>query len=123
MAAAGLDRGIVSKAGESNLSVRAGAFDDATEQRVRDALTAHGGGEVQRLRDDQVGPSLGAELRDKALLALGIALAAQMAYLSLRFPWRWGAAAVLAMAHDVVVLVGVFAWLGKPVDGVSWRRC
>ncbi len=116
--AAGLDRGIVSKVGEGNLSVRAGAFDDAAEQRVRDALTARGGGDVQRLRDDKVGPSLGAELRNKALLALGIALAAQMAYLSLRFPWRWGAAAVLAMAHDVVILIGVFAWLGKPVDGV-----
>ena len=118
VAAAGLERGIVSEVGEGNLSVRAGAFDDATEQRVRDALTARGGGDVQRLRDDKVGPSLGAELRNKALLALGIALAAQMAYLSLRFPWRWGAAAVLAMTHDVVVLVGVFAWLGKPVDGV-----
>jgi len=118
VAAAGLERGIVSQVGAGNLSVRAGAFDDATEQRVRDALTARGGGDVQRLRDDKVGPSLGAELRNKALLALGIALAAQMAYLSLRFPWRWGAAAVLAMTHDVVVLVGVFAWLGKPVDGV-----
>ena len=118
VAAAGLERGIVSKVGEGNLSVRAGAFDDATEQRVRDALTARGGGDVQRFRDDKVGPSLGTELRNKALLALGIALAAQMAYLSLRFPWRWGAAAVLAMTHDVVILVGAFAWLGKPVDGV-----
>ncbi|MGX6608450.1 protein translocase subunit SecD [Micromonosporaceae bacterium Da 78-11] len=115
---AGLDRGIVSQVGAGNLSVRAGVFDDATEQRVRDALTARGGGEVQLLRDDKVGPSLGAELRDKALLALGIASAAQMAYLSVRFPWRWGAAAVLAMAHDGVILVGVFAWLGKEVDGV-----
>ncbi|MBM2619345.1 protein translocase subunit SecD [Actinoplanes sp. LDG1-06] len=118
VAAAGLDRAVVSEVGDGNLSVRAGAFDDATEQHVRDALTAHGGGDVQRLRDDRVGPSLGAELRNKALLALGIALAAQMAYLSLRFPWRWGAAAVLAMAHDVVILIGAFAWLGKPVDGV-----
>jgi SecD/SecF fusion protein len=49
---------------------------------------------------------------------VGVALAAQLAYLSLRFPWRWGAAAVLAMAHDVVILIGLFAWLGKPVDGV-----
>jgi SecD/SecF fusion protein len=118
VAAAGLERGIVSKVGEGNLSVRAGAFDDATEQRVRDALKARGAGDVQRLRDDKIGPSLGAELRNKALLALGIALAAQLAYLSLRFPWRWGAAAVLAMTHDVAILVGVFAWLGKPVDGV-----
>ncbi|MCO8276256.1 protein translocase subunit SecD [Actinoplanes sp. TRM 88003] len=117
-AAVGLDRGIVSQVGDGNISVRAGAFDDDTEQRLRAALAERGGGEVERLRDDQVGPSLGAELRDKALLALGIALTAQLAYLSLRFPWRWGAAAVLAMVHDVVILIGAFAWLGKPVDGV-----
>ncbi|MBU2667260.1 protein translocase subunit SecD [Actinoplanes bogorensis] len=115
---AGLDRAVVNEVGEGKFSVRAGAFDDTTEQHVRDSLTAHGAGEVQRQRDDTVGPSLGAELRNKAVLALGIALTAQLAYLSLRFPWRWGAAAVLAMAHDVVILIGAFAWLGKPVDGV-----
>ena len=115
---AGLGQAVVNQVGDGNVSVRAGAFDDATEQRIRDTLAAGGGGDVQLLRDDKVGPSLGAELRDKALLALGVALAAQLAYLSLRFPWRWAAAAVLAMAHDVVILIGVFAWLGKPVDGV-----
>jgi SecD/SecF fusion protein len=114
---AGLDRAVVTQVGQGNVSVRAGAFDDTTEQRVRDSLAATGG-DVQRVRDDKVGPSLGAELRDKALLAVAIALGAQMAYLSMRFPWRWSAAVVLAMAHDVVILIGVFAWLGKPVDGV-----
>jgi SecD/SecF fusion protein len=73
---------------------------------------------VRLVRDDKVGPSLGAELRDKALLAVAIALGAQLAYLSVRFPWRWSGAAVLAMRHNAVILVGVFAWLGKPVDGV-----
>ncbi|HEX8343267.1 MAG TPA: protein translocase subunit SecD [Actinoplanes sp.] len=115
---AGLDRAVVNQVGQGNVSVRAGAFDDATEQRLRAALGAGGGGDVQRLRDDRVGPSLGAELRDKALLALAIALVAQLAYLSFRFRWRWSAAVVLAMAHDVIILIGVFAWLGKPVDGV-----
>jgi SecD/SecF fusion protein len=118
VAAAGLDRAVVTQVGQGAISVRAGAFDDATEQRVRESLSAEGGGNVQQLRDDKVGPSLGAELRDKALLAVAIALGAQLAYLSMRFPWRWSAAVVLALAHDVVVLIGVFAWLGKPVDGV-----
>ena len=118
VATAGLDRAVVNQVGGGNVSVRAGAFDDRTEQRVRDSLAAAGGSTVQPVRDDQVGPSLGAELRDKALLAVAIALGAQLAYLAARFPWRWGAAAVLAMAHDAVILIGVFAWLGRPVDGV-----
>ncbi len=117
VAGAGLERAVVTQIGRDHVAVRAGGFDDATEQRVRDSLDAAGGG-AQRVRDDKVGPSLGAELRNKALLAVGIALGAQMAYLSVRFPWRWSAAVVLAMAHDVLILVGVFAWLGKPVDGV-----
>ena len=47
-----------------------------------------------------------------------MALAAQLGYLAIRFRWQWGAAAVTAMFHDVLLLVGVFAWLGKPIDGV-----
>ena len=36
----------------------------------------------------------------------------------MRFRWTFGAAAVVAMFHDVVILLGLFAWLGKPLDGV-----
>ena len=71
-----------------------------------------------KLRDELVGPTIGAELRGKALVALGVALAAQMAYLAVRFRWTFGAAAVLGMLHDVLIVVGIFAWLNKPVDGV-----
>src|SRR5690606_37767304 len=53
-----------------------------------------------------------------ALIALAVALAAQLLYLAFRFRWQWSAAAVISMAHDVIILIGVFAWLGKPVDGV-----
>ncbi|MET7397992.1 protein translocase subunit SecD [Dactylosporangium sp. NPDC005572] len=118
VAAAGLPRAVVNEASGGALSVRAGGFDDTAEAKVRQALTQAGAGTVARQRDERIGPSLGAELRRKAVVALGVALAAQLAYLALRFRWQWGVAAVLAMAHDVLVLVGVFAWLGKPVDGV-----
>jgi SecD/SecF fusion protein len=49
---------------------------------------------------------------------LGIALVAQLLYLAVRFRWTFGGAAVLAMLHDVVIVTGTFAWLGKPIDGV-----
>ncbi|MFC9291623.1 protein translocase subunit SecF, partial [Streptomyces sp. NPDC057052] len=70
------------------------------------------------LRDEAIGPSLGAELRRGAIVALAVALGAQLVYLAARFRLLLGTAAVAALAHDVVILVGVFAWLGKPVDGV-----
>ncbi|GAA4960477.1 protein translocase subunit SecD [Actinoplanes utahensis] len=115
---AGLDRAVVTTSGDGNISVRAGGFGEDTEAEVRSALATAGGGDIQRLRDEKIGPTLGAELRRNALIALAVALAVQLAYLAVRFRWRWGAAAVLAMFHDVLILVGVFAWLGRPVDGV-----
>ncbi|MDI6104089.1 protein translocase subunit SecD [Actinoplanes sp. NEAU-A12] len=115
---AGLDRAVVNASGDGNISVRAGDFDDATEAGVRSALAGASGGDVQRLRDEKIGPTLGSELRRNAVIALAVALIAQLAYLAVRFRWQWGAATVLAMLHDVLLLIGVFAWLGRPIDGV-----
>jgi Protein export membrane protein len=84
---------------------------------VRQAV-APVGGRAEELRDELIGPTIGAELRRKAVVALGIALAVQLAYLAVRFRWTFGAAAVVAMLHDVAILLGLFAWLGKPLDGV-----
>jgi SecD/SecF fusion protein len=75
-------------------------------------------GEATRVRDQFIGPTLGVELRNKALIALGVALAIQLIYLAVRFRWTMGIAAVIGMFHDVAVLIGVFAWLGKTIDGV-----
>ena len=114
---AGLPRAVVQESGDGAIAVRDSGLTDDTEARVRAEL-AERAGPVQLVRDEFIGPSLGEELRRKAILALGIALAAQLAYLAVRFSATFGAAAVLAMAHDVVILVGLFAWLGKPLDGV-----
>jgi SecD/SecF fusion protein len=117
LAEAGFPRAVVQASGDGNLAVRAGQLDQAGEERVRRAVTAVGG-QSEELRDEFIGPTIGAELRRKALIALGIALVVQLGYLSIRFRWTFGAAAVLAMFHDVVILLGLFAWLGKPLDGV-----
>jgi SecD/SecF fusion protein len=115
---AGFPRAVVQESGDDNISVRTGDMTNDQEADIRAALSAVSDGEVTKQRDELIGPSLGDELRTKALIALGVALAVQLAYLAVRFRWTLGAAAVTAMAHDVLFLVGVFAWLGKPVDGV-----
>ena len=71
-----------------------------------------------KVDDQTIGASLGDELRNKALIAFGVAFLAQLLYLAIRFKWTFGVAAVLAMAHDVVLVVGLFAWLQKPIDGI-----
>ncbi|HEU4897507.1 MAG TPA: protein translocase subunit SecD [Actinomycetota bacterium] len=117
LAEAGHPRAVVQASGEGNLTVRTGQLDEAGEEQVQRAVTEVGG-QVTELRDEFIGPTIGAELRRKALIALGIALVVQLGYLAVRFRWTFGAAAVVAMFHDVAILLGLFAWLGKPLDGV-----
>ncbi|MFD4633521.1 protein translocase subunit SecD [Streptomyces sp. NPDC058284] len=114
---AGFPRAVVQESGDGDISVRTERLTDDEQQRVKEAL-AQRGGTVTVERDELIGPSLGSELRQKALIALGIAVAAQLIYLSARFRWTLAAAAVSAMVHDVLLVVGLFAWLGKPVDSV-----
>lgn len=101
----------------AEVSVRAGQIGSGDVAAIERALEARVG-EVTKQRDELVGPSLGEELRRNALVALGVALAAQLAYLTIRFRWTFAAASVLALVVDVLAVAGLFAWLGRPVDGV-----
>ncbi|WP_399891304.1 protein translocase subunit SecD [Streptomyces sp. BBFR51] len=117
LADAGFPRAVVQSSGDGDLTVRTEELTDAEAATVTEAVAGLGG-ETEKVRDELIGPSLGEELRRDALIALGLALGAQLLYLAARFRLLFGTAAVSALAHDVVILVGVFAWLGKPIDGV-----
>nr|WP_206324017.1 protein translocase subunit SecD [Streptomyces sp. HNM0574] len=104
-------------ASDGELTVRTDPLTEAEEDEVTKTVSDLGQG-AEKVRDELIGPSLGEELRTGALIALGVALAAQLLYLAVRFRWTFGAATVVALMHDVIVLIGVFAWLGKPIDGV-----
>ena len=75
-------------------------------KRIETALNErYGAGEVTIVRTEAVGPKVGAELRRGAILALIIASLISLVYLAIRFDWRFGTAAVLALLHDVVVTI------------------
>ncbi|WP_030145190.1 protein translocase subunit SecD [Spirillospora albida] len=117
VADAGFPRAVVQTSGEKDISVRTSDLGNAEVEEIKEALAAKAGG-ASKVRDELIGPSLGEELRTKALIALGVALLAQLAYLTFRFRWTFAAGSVIAMFHDVLIVTGVFAWLGKPIDGV-----
>ncbi|MET9663002.1 protein translocase subunit SecD [Streptomyces sp. NPDC006510] len=117
LADAGFGDAEVTTAGAGDLSVRTGKLDNDGEHAMRAAL-AKEGGETTKVRDELIGPSLGDELRRNALIALGIAVLVQLAYLAIRFRWTFAVGSVAALVHDVIILVGAFAWLGRPVDGI-----
>lgn len=103
--------------GTDDITVRTGQIDNDQARAIEDSL-ARAAGTVTKERDELIGPTLGKELRDEALIAFAVAIGAQMLYLALRFRWTYASAAVVSMAHVVLTVVGVFAWLGKPVNGV-----
>lgn len=117
IADAGFREAVVQGADTADFTVRTGKITNEEEQQIADAL-ASVGGEVTKEDDQTIGASLGQELRNKALIAFGVALAVQLIYLAIRFKWTFGVSAVLAMFHDVVLVVGLFAWLHKPIDGI-----
>jgi preprotein translocase subunit SecF len=63
-----------------------------------------------------IGSQVGEELINQGGLALLAAIITVLLYLSLRFEWRLAAGAVLALFHDVIVVLGVFSWLGISFD-------
>ena len=59
--------------------------------------------EMQLLKVDEIGPKIGAELRNQAFLAMFLALVAMLIYIAFRFEFVYGLGAVIAIIHDIVV--------------------
>ena len=77
----------------------------AAIQRITETL----GENFDIRRTEFVGPTIGAELAEKGMLAVGCALLAIMIYIWFRFEWQFSIAAVIALGHDVISTVGLFA--------------
>ena len=58
---------------------------------------------------DIVGPKVGAQLRRQAIFATLYALGGMLVYIAFRFEWVYGAAAVIAVFHDVLITLGFFS--------------
>lgn len=65
---------------------------------------------VELKRVDFVGPQVGKELYDNGALALLVVALGIMAYLAIRFEWRFAVAGMLANLHDIIIILGVFAF-------------
>nr|WP_232061029.1 protein translocase subunit SecF [Vibrio taketomensis] len=67
---------------------------------------------VEMINVSLVGPQVGQELAEQGGLAVLITLMVILAYLSFRFEWRLASGALLALLHDVFILLGFFAFTG-----------
>jgi preprotein translocase subunit SecF len=65
---------------------------------------------VTKKRVEFVGPQVGEELVSNGLKALGMVVAGIMLYLAIRFEWKFAVAAIIANLHDIVIILGFFAF-------------
>jgi len=69
-----------------------------------------GAEKVKLQRSEFVGPSVGSELARDGALALAVTIAGIMMYLAVRFEWKFSVAGIIANLHDVIIIVGFFAF-------------
>jgi len=90
------------------MPIEKGQSTAALSQRVEKVLKqADSSAEVRRV--EFVGPQVGEELAEYGALALLVTALGIVAYLAIRFEWKFGLAAIIANLHDVVIIVGFFA--------------
>ncbi|MCG8394580.1 MAG: protein translocase subunit SecF [Pseudomonadales bacterium] len=102
---------------EVNIRVapRDGADADKVGQSVYDALKADNP-ELELLKVEFVGPQVGDELRDESGTAMLLALGLMMIYVWFRFSNKFGVATVVALFHDVIIVLGIFSLVQWPFD-------
>ena len=95
--------------------IRTKVLDEVKHGEVIDAL-AKKGMILPVQRDEKVGPTIGKELAVNALLALALASVLMVIYITWRFEFKFAIAAIIALLHDVLVVLGVFSILQLEVD-------
>jgi SecD/SecF fusion protein len=97
------------------LMVKAGNSDEGV--KIKDIVTGQfQASTFKLLQQDDVGPQVGAELKQKALIAMGLSLIAMIIYIWYRFELGFGMGAVAALFHDVLITVGICHLLGVQLN-------
>lgn len=107
--------------GPREFVVRMGSFQGSLGQRpeqvVQQALSSRFPPNSYRVvRTEAVGPKVGNELQFRALVAILLSFLVTMAYLWVRFEWRFGLAAIAATAHDIFITLGLLAIMGSEIS-------
>ena len=81
---------------------------------TREALKGTGNYEIRRV--DIVGPTVGAELKEKGIKSLLLAIFGILVYVAFRFEWRFAVASIVALIHDISIAMGAIALIGLDVN-------
>lgn len=106
----------VQPTGTGTVIIRTKEIDNATKLKIEDALRSQVG-EFTEQQTESVGPAIGAEVTERAGYAVAIAAVGIMLYITWAFrrvpqPFRYGVCAIIAMIHDVLVILGTASIFG-----------
>ncbi len=120
---AGLDNVVVQRFGEAKAntfivkSEQVEGLEEGFSKPFNQAFEkAFGAGSFQMLQEEFVGPKVGKELRTKGLYAVFWAWVIMLVYIGFRFDFYFAPGAIIALVHDVLVAVGIFALLGLEIN-------
>jgi len=103
-----------------DILIRLASSADADSSRLSNevfaALSKAADSKVELRRVEFVGPQVGDELAEDGALAVLVALIAILMYVAMRFEWRFAVGSVIALVHDVIIVVGLFALLQIEFD-------
>lgn len=106
--------------GETEFLIRAPQFSEdganVAEAVVQTLETKYADGAFEVIRTEAVGPKVGGELQQKAVIAILLSFAMILVYLAFRFEWRYGVAAVIATGHDILATIGIISALQLEVS-------
>jgi len=110
---------IIQPTGDNGVILQFKGVDEAVHQQILSKLSELS--KVQEKSFEYIGPSIGQELRKKTILSMILALVAITLYIAFAFrkvsqpvsSWKYGVASLIALFHDILIPLGVFAVLGK----------
>jgi preprotein translocase subunit SecF len=118
--AAGFSNYSLREASANDYILRAGNMTVVQRQALPETLSASGAYPATIDQQNEIGPSIGAELRSKAVLSIGVVMLCILLFIAFAFrkvskpvsSWVYGLVALITLIHDVIIPVGFFAILG-----------
>ena len=106
----------VNESDANSFIIKTEELDTAQNKELQEALGELGAIDETMTSTDRIGPTIGAELLSNARWALLIAGVLMLVYITIRFKFKYAITAIIALAHDVLVLVSFFAIFRLEVD-------
>lgn len=112
---AGIHDAMIQEAEDNIYIIKTRVLSEEQEKEVLEAIREELG-EFDIMRNESVGPSVGSELRRAGLISLILAMGMMVLYITIRFEFAFALAAIMALTHDVLIIVGIFSILQFEVN-------